>query len=431
MGTSDYISEKLIYLMSLNTLYLCYFGLREPLVQTQVLPYLREIKKIEDLKVSLLTFEPDFEQKWSSKEIEIEKKRLAEENINWDCLPYHKRPSVPATVYDILCGAWFVRKKIRHEKIDVLHTRVHVPAIMGLIGKNFTKHKPKVIFDIRGFVPEEYTDAGVWKENGLIYKGFKNIEKWIQKKSDGFVVLTEKARDILFPESAETGFDKYDRPIEVIPCCVDFEKRFQGEREILRKEMRQELDLNDRLVITHLGALGGLYLTEEIVDFLQAVKSKYSNVFAMFLTQSNPHLIIPLLRERGFTERDYFVRRIPPTEIQQYLSASDIALSFVMATYSTASRSPTKIPEYLACGLPIISNQGVGDVDELLTTEKVGVILDDFNSESYLKAFEKAIDLRSNHDFIERCYKCAKDRFDLEKVGGVKYRRLYNRVLQN
>jgi len=28
-----------------KTLYICYFGLREPLVQTQVLPYLREIGK--------------------------------------------------------------------------------------------------------------------------------------------------------------------------------------------------------------------------------------------------------------------------------------------------------------------------------------------------------------------------------------------------
>ncbi len=63
-----------------HTLYLCYFGLREPLVQTQVLPYLREIKKIDDLKVSLLTFEPDFKEKWTAEQIEVEKKKLAGEN---------------------------------------------------------------------------------------------------------------------------------------------------------------------------------------------------------------------------------------------------------------------------------------------------------------------------------------------------------------
>src|SRR5688572_15673029 len=41
-----------------KTLYLCYFGVLEPLVQTQVLPYLREIRK-GGTEVSILTFEPE------------------------------------------------------------------------------------------------------------------------------------------------------------------------------------------------------------------------------------------------------------------------------------------------------------------------------------------------------------------------------------
>ena len=40
-----------------HSLYICYFGLREPLVQTQVLPYLRELVA-GGVKMSLLTFEP-------------------------------------------------------------------------------------------------------------------------------------------------------------------------------------------------------------------------------------------------------------------------------------------------------------------------------------------------------------------------------------
>ncbi len=68
------------------------------------------------------------------------------------------------------------------------------------------------------------------------------------------------------------------------------------------------------------------------------------------------------------------VTRVDPSEIPAYLSASDVGLSFVKATYATQSRSPTKIPEYLAAGLPIIANSGVGDVDELIVTEKVGLL---------------------------------------------------------
>ena len=411
-----------------HTLYLCYFGLREPLVQTQVLPYLRQIRE-SGLKISILTFEPNPKQNWTNEEIEIERKKLFDEGIEWNFLTYHKSPSAPATVYDIFCGAWFVWQKIRCEKIDILHARVHVPAIMGLIARKLTRHKPQLLFDIRGFVPEEYTDAGVWKENGLVYKVFKRIEKWILKKSDGFVVLTEKAREILFPESAETGYDKFGRAVEVIPCCVDFENRFKGDRNKLREKTRRELNLDTRLVITHLGALGGLYLTEDIANFLQIAKSKYPNTFALFLTQTSPDLIIPLLKKRGFTEDDFFVGKISPTEVELYLSASDIALSFVQATYSTASRSPTKIPEYLACGLPIVSNRGVGDVDELIKTEEVGVIINSFSVESYLEALEDVMKLNREDNFINKCRICAKNRFDLEMIGGKNYRSVYEKMM--
>jgi hypothetical protein len=65
-----------------RTLYLCYFGLREPLVQTQVLPYLRELRK-GGLGVYLLTFEPGGLSSWSTEERRAWETRLAAEGIYW------------------------------------------------------------------------------------------------------------------------------------------------------------------------------------------------------------------------------------------------------------------------------------------------------------------------------------------------------------
>ncbi len=46
--------------------------------------------------------------------------------------------------------------------------------------------------------------------------------------------------------------------------------------------------------------------------------------------------------------------------------AAQLGLSFVRPCPSKVSSSPTKIGEYLAAGLPVISTAGIGDVDELL-----------------------------------------------------------------
>ncbi|MEZ5424185.1 MAG: hypothetical protein R2682_13980 [Pyrinomonadaceae bacterium] len=166
-------------------------------------------------------------------------------------------------------------------------------------------------------------------------------------------MLTEKARDILFPELAGSSVaeprkkDKLGRPVEVIPCCVDLDKRFSGDAATLRQRTRTRLNLDGRRVILHLGALGGLYLTEEIADLLAEARARDASTFAMFLTQSDPVKIVPLLERRGFSSNDYFVERVPAAEIQPYLEAADFGLSIRKASFATQSRSPTKIPEHL------------------------------------------------------------------------------------
>lgn len=411
-----------------HTLYLCYFGLREPLVQTQVLPYLREIKKMPGLKVSLLTFEPEPEIKWSADEIGREKAKLANEGIHWHFLKYHKRPSAPATFYDILCGAYFARKLARKENVDVFHGRVHIPTLMGWIAAKFLSRKPKLLFDIRGFFPEEYIDAGIWKNDSQVYKILKYLEKKLLRDADGFVVLTEKAREILFPGSKVSGADERGRPVEVIPCCVDL-NRFKIDLEQSRGEMREKLKLENRFVVVYVGSFGGFYMTKETADFFHQAKKSDPQTFALILTQSDPEMIAPLLRERGFSPEDYFIKKVSPAEIPAYLSASDAALSFIKPSYSKIASSPTKNAEYLACGLPLIVNDKVGDTREQVENDRTGVVISEFSDAEFEHALKKIREIKAERDAAQRSKTSAENRFDLEKVGGASYRRLYSKLL--
>lgn len=405
-----------------RSLYICYFGVREPLVRTQVIPYLREIVK-DGVEMHLLTFEPE---NLSSEDVESETRALAEQGITWHRRRYHKWPSVPATFYDILVGIIAVRSLTKRFGFDILHARVHLPALMASIARRLMRQKPKILFDIRGFFPEEYTDAGIWPENGWLYRAAKRVERWLLKEADGFVVLTEKARDILFPGSRETGSDEQGRPVEVIPCCVDL-KRFETANAASRADIRAELDIGERYTAAYVGAFGGWYLTDETAELFAAMREVHPDVFLLILTQSDHAMILPRLESHGFSSSDMAIMKVPSDDIPRYLSAADVAVSFIKPSYSKQASSPTKNAEYLAAGIPVIANTNVGDVDGLILENGVGVLVDSFDREAYLKVL---YDVDRLGNVSEQCRKIARERFDLGSVGGSRYRRLYRKLLQ-
>jgi glycosyltransferase involved in cell wall biosynthesis len=294
---------------------------------------------------------------------------------------------------------------------------------MGAMAKRLTG--ARLIFDIRGFMAEEYVDAGTWPDGGHLFHLTKAAERYLLKVTDGFVVLTERAREVLFPGSEDT--DPRGRPIEVIPCCVDL-RRFRTAEGDTRDRLRAELGLNGRRVVVYAGALGGWYMTEEMADFLVQARQQDPTTFALVLTQSPSERIDGALRRRGLSAGDYLVGKVPPEAVPSYLRAADIALSFIKPCYSKLSSSPTKIAEYLACGLPVVSSAGIGDVDSVIEGDRVGVLVRRFDRAAYLQALVVVEGLRREDGLADRCLASARDRFDLEEVGGVRYRRLYRRL---
>jgi glycosyltransferase involved in cell wall biosynthesis len=409
---------------AVHTLYVCYFGLREPLVQTQVVSYLRQLQS-DHVKVSLLTFEPRFKETWSASEVAAERAKLAAVGIDWHCLPYHKTPSLPATLYDIAAGTRAILRIMRSEGVNVLHARNHVPALMCALAKRRTG--AQLIFDIRGFMPEEYTDAGVWPENGYLYRGLKRVERYLLEVSDAFVLLTQKAREIVFPGC--TDADGRGRPIEVIPCCVDFD-RFESIDPSSREATRQELNLVGRRVIVYVGSFGGWYMTEEMTEFLAVAQQQDASSFSMILTQSSSELVIDAMTSLGVDRKDFMVTQVKPADVPRYLRAADIAISFIKPCYSKQSSSPTKIAEYLASGLPVVCNSGVGDLDALITDNQAGALLHEFTPDTYFAALSEVDRMRADVGLRERLRAVARKEFDLVSVGRTRYRRLYDRLVK-
>ncbi|HEY0432198.1 MAG TPA: glycosyltransferase, partial [Pyrinomonadaceae bacterium] len=227
-------------------LYLCYFGLREPLVQTQVIPYLRELAKVGGLKPTLLTFEPDRQKAWTQEAINEQRAQLESKGIRWLSLPYHKRPSLPATAYDILAGAWKAARLIRQDRIEVLHARAHIPLAMALLAQRLKSCR--LVFDIRGLMAEEYADAGVWKETSLPFRLIKWLERKGIRRADQIVVLTKRMRAWLVEQRLASA-----ERVEVIPCCVDFQRFAEASDE-------KNASTANRFEVVYAGSVTGLYM---------------------------------------------------------------------------------------------------------------------------------------------------------------------------
>jgi glycosyltransferase involved in cell wall biosynthesis len=426
----------------LKTLYLCYFGLREPLVQTQVLPYLRSLSASGEVEVFLLTFEPDKKRAWSATEEDGWRERLGREGIRWFSLPYHKSPSALVTPYDILRGAWEAARLVRRYKIDVLHARGHLPLAMALLARR--RVKARLLFDIRGLLAEEYEEAGVWTKNSPQFRAVQAVERAGLKQAEGLIVLTRRLRDQL----VERKLAHAER-IEVIPCCVDFARfeathnsnngdgRGADESESRAGPQRFASDAGsdarkdaraERFEVVSAGSVTGLYLLEEMGRFFLALKRHRPDAFLRILTMSSATAAAATLERVGLSAEDFWIGAVQPAEVPAYLRRARLGLSFRKATYSQIAASPTKIPEYLAAGLPTICNAGIGDTDEILTRECVGVIVANFDEASFEEAALAALALANDAEASTRCVETAHRYFDLARVGGVGYRNAYRRL---
>jgi glycosyltransferase involved in cell wall biosynthesis len=392
-----------------RSLYLCYFGLREPLVQTQVLPYLRELVR-GGVAMSLLTFEPDPRGTWTTEWRE----RLRDEGIDWHVLRYHKRPTLPATLFDILAGAWCAARIVRRGRVDLLHARSHVGAAIGAVAKKLTG--ARLLFDIRGLLPEEYVDSGNWRAGGLLFRLTKAAERWLFRSADGFVVLTDRAREMLFPDGGG------GKPVEVIPCCTSAERIVpRGDRHAVRAE----LGVSGRVVFVYIGALGGYYLMREMAELLAVAREHDARVYALVLTQGPAAPMVAELERAGFGAGDYRVMPADPQDVPRLLGAADVALSILRPSIARVASSPTKFAEYLAAGLPVLSGVGIGDLDAHIAEARVGVVLRSLDRAAYVDALGDLETLRRDPELAERCRQTARTRYDLETIAGVRYRRLY------
>jgi glycosyltransferase involved in cell wall biosynthesis len=105
----------------------------------------------------------------------------------------------------------------------------------------------------------------------------------------------------------------------------------------------------------------------------------------------------------------------------------DFGLFFIKPVFSKKASAPTKLGEFLACGVPCLTNTGVGDMDTILQSSRAGICLEEFSPGAYDTAYLQMMELLQEEGLAKRCRQTAEQYFSLEQ-GIAEYQRIYQEL---
>lgn len=408
--------------MVYHVLYISYDGMTDPLGQSQVLPYLTGLSKA-GYHIHLLSCEKDAAYKENAAIIET---ICADNNISWHPIRYTKSPPLLSTLFDMQQLKTKAEQIHKNSGINLVHCRSYIPAIIGAGLKK--KYGVKLVFDMRGFWPDERVDGNLWDLKNpvfrLVYRYFKRQERKLLQLADHTVSLTQEAKKEIH---SWAFIENNPVPITVIPCCVDLDHfdpdKIDGD---LKNSIRAELGLqNNGCVISYVGSIGTWYMLDEMLLFFKAFCKRMPQAQFLFITTDAPAKITAKASEYKIDLASIFIVKGSRKNMPLLISLSNYSIFFIKPLYSKKASSPTKQGEIMRLGIPIICNDKVGDTSFIINKYKAGIILTSFNEESYSETVSKLLDTSFEKETI---INGAFDFYNLQ-TGIKKYERIYNTLL--
>ncbi|MFN8437609.1 MAG: glycosyltransferase [Cytophagales bacterium] len=380
----------------MKILYLSYDGMTDPLGQSQVLPYLCELSKL-GYEIHLISFEK--KEAFANHELLI-KKITDDAQIRWYPQSYTKFPPVVSTLQDIYQMLTLAKTLHKKHHFSLVHCRSYISAWVGL---ELKKHQNiPFLFDMRGFWADERVEGNIWNLKNPIYKiiynYFKKKELEYITYSDAIVSLTHAAKTEI--ESWETLNNlPLQNKIVVIPCCADL-NHFNSKDPNLTSATRKNLGFTENdLVISYVGSIGTWYLIDEMFQLFKSIQKTYPNAKFLILTNHKKTEVEQYLSKAQISPETVTILAGKRAEMPLLISVSNISVFFVKPSFSKKASSPTKMGELMGCGIPLICNINVGDVEKIMHESEAGICISSFAAESYeeiVRTIPQLLSLDSN-----------------------------------
>ena len=348
-----------------KVLYLTYDGLTDPLGQAQILPYILGLTTI-GFSFQIVSFE----KKGVFKQYEHEvNERIKDKSIEWFPLPYTKFPPVLSTVFDL----WRMKRTAKKlaKNANIIHCRSYLPMLVATSGISVNK----LVFDMRGLWADERVEGRLWPQDKVLYKAIYSFmrkkEKLFLQQADAIVSLTQDGINALTERYGQQPFIK---KTTVIPCCVDT-KLFN--RANIDVDLKISLGLSaEAKVLIHVGSVGTWYRLDQELRFFEALKHADASWHFLILTQDRDQA--QRIVQEGIHEQ-VLVLGVPYQEVRLFLGIAHASIQFIEPSFAKRASSPVKFGEALAMGLPVITNQGIGDLYSIMQDKTLGVCISNWD----------------------------------------------------
>ena len=218
----------------------------------------------------------------------------------------------------------------------------------------------KVVLDVRGSRPAEYLyKYGI--ENpadatGPHLQNYNEKVAFLRKtvsEADAVTTVSNALKQLLITEYDASAYTA------VVPCCVsgitDDDKRLETRREWGVAE--------DEIVVVYSGTTASYQHLEDLtIPFLKELAARNNKIRLAFFSPE-PERIIQMLHDAAVNTNAVIVKNYPQSDVAGALSACDAGILIRKPTLVNRIANPVKIAEYMAAGLPIIIEKGVGGID--------------------------------------------------------------------
>ena len=393
-------------------LYITRNGLLEPLGQSQVISYLRGLSR--NHSITLITYEKA-EDLADAAAMTRAYADCAAHDIHWLPQRFRPRPKIIAPALSMFRMIWLVRRMVRQKGIRLIHARSYIPSSVALVVSQMTG--VPFLFDMRALWPEELVTSGRLRRGSLLHRVIVGAERACLAKAAGVISLTYAAvahLKSLYPAELK------NQRLVVIPTCANLD-RFIPEAD-------------PRGGPTVHGCIGtvlsGWFRTDWLSGWMRAAAARDPDARFEIVTRDNAARVRAALDPTNGLAGRLSIGPQPSEDMPDAVRGHDLSVMFYAGgEISELGRSPTRMAEVLGCGLPVVANEGVGDVADIVSKNNVGVIVEGASVQHMETAFEALQTLMQDPDLSKRCRATAEDVFSLE-AGIEAYREIYASILK-